>query len=84
MLGIELRRHGETTLARQIYQRLREQMTEGRLKPGEALPSTRELARQLAVSRNTVCEAYEMLQAEGFIESRQGRPPVWRRASAPG
>ncbi|MDD3270999.1 MAG: PLP-dependent aminotransferase family protein [Syntrophomonadaceae bacterium] len=72
MLGIQLQRHHEVSLARQIYQALREQMTEGRLHPGEILPSTRELAKQLAVSRNTVCEAYDMLLAEGFIESRQG------------
>ncbi|MFZ5643515.1 MAG: PLP-dependent aminotransferase family protein [Bacillota bacterium] len=72
MLGIELRRSSAVSLARQIYQALRNQMTEGRLKQGEALPSTRELSRQLSVSRNTVCEAYEMLSAEGFIESRQG------------
>jgi len=53
---------------------MRDQMTEGRLRPGQILPSTRELARQLAVSRNTVCEAYEMLAAEGYVESRQGAP----------
>lgn len=72
MLGIELHRNSGISLARQIYQALRNQMTEGRLKQGEALPSTREMARHLSVSRNTVCEAYEMLSSEGFIESRQG------------
>ncbi|MCL6479603.1 MAG: PLP-dependent aminotransferase family protein [Peptococcaceae bacterium] len=72
MLGIELHRNSGVSLARQIYQALRSQMTEGRLKQGEALPSTREMAKHLAVSRNTVCEAYEMLSSEGFIESRQG------------
>jgi len=46
----------------------------GTMKPGEALPSTRELAKLLMVSRNTVCEAYEMLSSEGFIVSRQGSP----------
>lgn len=72
MLGIELRRKCGISLARQIYQALRGQMTEGRLKPGDVLPSTREMAGQLAVSRHTVCEAYEMLSAEGFTESRPG------------
>ena len=74
MLGIQLVRQHEISLARQIYQHLRDQMTEGLLQPREALPSTRELAGQLSVSRNTVCEAYDMLAAEGFIESRQGAP----------
>lgn len=72
MWGIELQRHSEVSLARQIYYALREQMTAGHLKSGEILPSTRELAKQLSVSRNTTCEAYDMLSAEGYIISRQG------------
>ena len=74
MWGIELDRKSEMPLKRQIYKILRDQMTEGRIKAGEALTSTRELSKQLGVSRNTVCEAYEMLLAEGFILSSQGAP----------
>lgn len=74
MLGIVLQRDYEISLSRQIYQTLRERMVEGRVKAGEILPSTRDLAQQLAVSRNTVCEAYDMLLAEGYIISRQGAP----------
>lgn len=72
MWGIELKRHSEVSLSRQIYLALREQMTVGQLQSGEALPSTRELAKQLSVSRNTAYEAYEMLSAEGYIVSRRG------------
>ncbi|KGK86819.1 GntR family transcriptional regulator [Desulfosporosinus sp. HMP52] len=72
MLGIELNRNNELQLWRQIYQYLKELMLSGQLKAGEALPSTRELAKELKVSRNTVCEAYDLLIAEGFILSRQG------------
>ncbi|MDF2569752.1 MAG: transcriptional regulator with domain and aminotransferase domain [Sporomusa sp.] len=72
MWGIELKRNSEVSLARQIYQVLRGQMTTGQLKPGEALPATRELAKQLSVSRNTVYEAYDMLSAEGYLVTRQG------------
>ncbi len=72
MLGIELNRKSEFQLWRQIYQALKELMLSGKLKSGEALPSTRELARELNVSRNTVCEAYDLLISEGFIISRQG------------
>jgi GntR family transcriptional regulator / MocR family aminotransferase len=74
MWGIELCRNSGLPLARQIYQTLRDAMAEGRLQPGEPLPSTREMAKQLAISRNTACEAYEMLFAEGYIVSRQGSP----------
>lgn len=74
MWGIELQRRHEVPLSRQIYQAFREQISMSRLKPDEALPSTRELAVQLGVSRSTVCEAYEMLLSEGFVISRQGAP----------
>ncbi|MCM2998078.1 GntR family transcriptional regulator [Paenibacillus cellulositrophicus] len=49
-------------------------MINGMLKEGSPLPSTRELAQTLAVSRNTVNEAYDMLIAEGYAESRHGAP----------
>ena len=74
MWGIELQRQSEVPLKRQIYQTLRDQIIKGQIKAGEVLPSTRELAKQLKISRNTVCEAYEMLLAEGFVISRQGSP----------
>ncbi|WP_029192829.1 PLP-dependent aminotransferase family protein [Paenibacillus harenae] len=74
MWGIELRRQSEVSLKRQIYQVLRDRILNGRLKAGETLPSTRELAAELKVSRNTVNEAYEMLIVEGFVLSRQGAP----------
>jgi GntR family transcriptional regulator/MocR family aminotransferase len=74
MWGILLERHSEVTLARQLYQAFRQQMLQGRLQPGDTLPSTRELAKELTISRNTACEAYEMLTAEGYIVSRQGAP----------
>ena len=74
MWGIELQRNSEIPLSRQIYNAFRTRIIDGRMKSGEALPSTRELAAQLAVSRNTVSEAYDMLLAEAFTESRQGSP----------
>ncbi len=74
MLGIELNRESELQLWRQIYQHLKELIISGQLKAEEALPSTRELAKELNVSRNTVCEAYDLLIAEGFVISRQGAP----------
>ncbi len=74
MLGIILNRDSELQLWRQIYQRLKDKMVSGQLKAAEALPSTRELAKELGVSRNTVCLAYEMLTAEGYAVSRQGAP----------
>ncbi|MFK0247265.1 PLP-dependent aminotransferase family protein [Amycolatopsis azurea] len=64
---------GHTDLAARIYRQLREGILDGRLRSGERLPPTRELARELDVSRNTVAVAYERLTAEGFLESHVGR-----------
>lgn len=72
MLDIKLNRKSELQLWRQIYQALKELMLSGQLKAGESLPSTRELAKELNVSRNTVCQAYDLLIAEGYVISRQG------------
>jgi GntR family transcriptional regulator/MocR family aminotransferase len=60
--------HAETPLYRQVYEGLRQAMLEGRLRSGEPLPSTRTLARDLGVSRNTVLLAFDQLGAEGYIE----------------
>ncbi|WP_423463977.1 PLP-dependent aminotransferase family protein [Promicromonospora sp. MS192] len=55
-----------------IYRALRGALTTGRVPAGERLPSTRDLARDLGVSRASVATAYERLVAEGFLESRPG------------
>lgn len=72
MFGILLNYKSEIALKRQIYNEIKSHIINGSLTEGESIPSTRELAQQLSVSRNTVCEAYEMLLSEGFIISRQG------------
>jgi len=59
-------------VAAQIAQALRDSIRSGRLRPGERLPATRELARDLGLSRGVVVEAYEQLVAEGFLVSRVG------------
>ncbi|GAA0987640.1 PLP-dependent aminotransferase family protein [Acrocarpospora macrocephala] len=59
-------------IAGQIARELRESVRCGRLDPGARLPASRDLARDLGVSRGVVVEAYEQLVAEGFLESRIG------------
>jgi GntR family transcriptional regulator/MocR family aminotransferase len=61
-----------TPLHRQIYDAWREGILKRRLRPGERVPSTRELASGLQVSRSTVTQAYEQLIAEGYLESVHG------------
>src|SRR5262245_47338839 len=57
-------------LYRRVYHALKSSIREGRLAPDARLPSTRELAADLRVSRNTVLLAYEQLLAEGYVVSR--------------
>jgi len=59
-------------LRAQLEAQLRESIRSGRLAAGERLPSTRTLARDLGLSRGLVQEAYEQLQAEGYLTSRTG------------
>lgn len=59
-------------LGDQIYAQIRSAILDGRLRPGEPLPPSRELARRLAVSRNTVSSAYDRLIGEGFLTGRVG------------
>lgn len=59
-------------LNRQLYYRMREAILRRVLESNVRLPSTRELATALGMSRNTVLYAYEQLFAEGFIETRAG------------
>lgn len=57
-------------LQEQIRQKLVEGILSGALPPGHKLPSTRKLAQQLKVARNTVVLAYQQLVAEGYLVSR--------------
>jgi GntR family transcriptional regulator/MocR family aminotransferase len=59
-------------LSGEIYRQLRRAILDGRLRPGELLPPTRELARRLSVARTTVTMVYDRLSGEGFVSSRVG------------
>lgn len=59
-------------LYRQVYAAIREAILRGELNLKTRLPSTRTLAFELGVSRNTVLSAFEQLQAEGFLDSHTG------------
>ncbi|MGE4649391.1 MAG: PLP-dependent aminotransferase family protein [Myxococcota bacterium] len=87
-MQIELKRGAADTnagepLYRQIAGAIRGRVERGELNPGERLPAIRELARELAVNRNTVSLAYETLAAAGVVESTVGRGTFVRRASSP-
>jgi GntR family transcriptional regulator / MocR family aminotransferase len=59
-------------LHRQLYEALRRAMLDGKLGAGERLPSSRNLAQDLDISRNTVVAAINQLSVEGYLASRVG------------
>jgi len=70
--GLIADRSSGKPLFRQLYEGLSEAIRAGQFAPGARLPSTRAMARDLAVSRNTVHLAFEQLIAEGFLAGKQG------------
>lgn len=73
LLGtLSLDRASDEPLYRQLYFAIREAILDSRLRPGTRLPSTRSLADDLDVSRNTVVIAFDQLLAEGYVEGRTG------------
>ena len=63
---------GPGDLSTKMYDQIRAAIVAGRVQPGQRLPSTRELAGRLAVSRTTVGVAFDRLLAEGFVHGRVG------------
>ena len=61
---------------------MRHLVASGRLGPGAALPSVRDLAREQRINPNTVAKAYQRLAAAGVVEARRGRGDVRRRPPA--
>ncbi|HXT58601.1 MAG TPA: GntR family transcriptional regulator [Pirellulales bacterium] len=57
---------------RQLGEQIREAVARGRLRPGEQLPSVRDLSRTLVVNPNTIARVYTELEREGVLHTRQG------------
>lgn len=70
MLWLPVDRSLPTSLTNQVYDQLRQRILRHELIEGERLPSSRELASSIGVSRNIVLEVYDRLVAEGYLEVR--------------
>jgi GntR family transcriptional regulator/MocR family aminotransferase len=88
------RRPPHHTLTDWLYAELRDSILEGRLRPGTRLPASRDFARQHCLSRGTVVNVFERLQAEGYLSSRVGSgtwvnhrvaagAPSWKEVQTP-
>ena len=72
LYAFDVDRAGDTPVFRQIYLQLRSAILSGMLRPGTKLPSTRELAVRLGVSRSAAVSAFEQLLAEGYASGKKG------------
>jgi GntR family transcriptional regulator / MocR family aminotransferase len=82
-LLLRLDRDSDQPLRAQLEATLREAIRDGRLRGGERLPSSRELARELGISRGLVQECYGQLLAEGYLTSRPGSATRVAEPAAP-
>ncbi|MEU4196721.1 PLP-dependent aminotransferase family protein [Kribbella sp. NPDC026611] len=71
-LPLTIDRSAALPLHLQLAEQFRAAVLDGRLQAGHRLPSTRDLARELSVSRSVTQAAYDQLHAEGWIEGRTG------------
>src|SRR4051812_49319264 len=72
-LGLQVDRDGDIPVGTQLAWQIQALITDGRLQPGEQLPSVRRLADAAAVNVNTIRSVYERLEGEGFIRTEHGR-----------
>ncbi|MGG4488627.1 GntR family transcriptional regulator [Metabacillus idriensis] len=70
---IQIDPRSSTAIYEQIIQQMKELCLKGVLKPGEKLPSVRELSTMIIANPNTVSKAYKELEREGIIETLRGR-----------
>jgi len=72
LAGIHLDNSSLVPLYKQLYNLLREGILSGRFKAGQKLPGTRTFSNELKISRNTVTQAFEQLNIEGYITGATG------------
>ena len=72
-LALSVDRHADVPLGSQLAWQIQALIVDGRLQPGERLPSVRTLAKEAGVNVNTIRAVYERLEGEGFVVTEHGR-----------
>jgi len=83
LIRFRLDRHSGLPVYRQLVDQVRQALRLGILRPGDQLPTVRDVVEQVAINPNTVHRAYRELEAQGLIEGQAGRGTFVRR-SLPG
>ncbi len=73
MMWLHIDHSGGTPIYRQIADQIRQAVAGGILRPGDRLPSVRDLAVHLTINPNTMVRAYQELEKDGLIETARGR-----------
>jgi GntR family transcriptional regulator / MocR family aminotransferase len=71
-LPIDVPAAGSNDLVREVHRQVRSAILDGRLPPNSRLPSTRDFAKRLAISRNSMLAVYDLLLGEGYLFARPG------------
>ncbi len=81
-LDLKLDFRSELPIYTQIVEQIRHLVANGVLKPGDQLPTVRQLATELRVNFNTIARAYRLLDEAGLISTQQGRGTyIWEQPS---
>ena len=80
MIEFRLDRHCGVPAYRQIIDQVRHAIHLGILRPGDQLPTVREVVRQITINPNTVHRAYRELELQGLTEGRTGSGTFIRRS----
>jgi len=81
-LDLKLDFRSELPIYTQIVEQIRKLVANGVLKPGDQLPTVRQLATDLRVNFNTIARAYRLLDEAGLISTQQGRGTyIWEAPS---
>ena len=85
---LRIEKGSATPISRQITHQIATLCASGSLRPGDRVPSVRELARDLGVNQNTILRVYERLTRDGLLEMRQGQgtfvAPQAKKNASPG
>lgn len=72
LAGVKINKNDNAPLYTQVYEQFRQMILSGRLRPGDRLPATRNLAQELGVSRTIITQSFEQLILEGYLVGKTG------------
>jgi GntR family transcriptional regulator len=80
-MNLKVDTHSKVPIYIQIVERVKHMIATGEMKPGDQLPTVRQLAQDMRVNLNTIARAYRLLNDAGVISTQQGRGTFVRERS---